>query len=788
MDTIDRPDSNVPARYPADAPRMPAPLAPTPRDLAVASPNSPQVTPRVLIRGLSRHWWRIMLFWLVLSAPVAYLIYALVEPTYEAISLLEAEPTPAEIYGPGLRGTPNMSAEKPYLLTQVQLLKSKNVLDAALAKPAISNLPMIRSSKDPKTTLRDELRVEIVNENTYLLEVALASKDPDEAAAIVNAVVDAYLEKHNRYHQLTNRALKTQLETERDRLEGQIQGKQEDLKKLVDKGNVTIKPQQLTAESSGKAEDGVPRLSIGLITQAQYQSVAQQLIDTDMKLIDATAARDTARALVEAARKRAAEGREQEQPPQEAQLEARIKEEFLKDQDVRALTDSIHEAKDALEQARRKARQPDDPSIVAADGAYKARLREWDELWRQKRDEIADRLQVGGEDQKPEALEERVALLDAEIDRTTKKRDSLKAMIKDLKIEGTTQNTEQLQASLLNQDLTYRKKLQDTINQKLAEVDFEIGQEQYKIKVRDKADVPKVPSNNKRLKYMAVAPVGVLFLMLGLFLLIEVRAERIADPEALSTRVQSEVYALPPLSTPRAIRKRGVPDTGDQLEQFLQRLDHLRFAVCGNPAELEKGRCVLITSAIGGEGKTTLAAQLAGRCGQAGMSTLLIDADLRRTHLCKLLDIPEGPGLSDALEDDEPPPTELVVPVLGGVYHLLPAGTPVQDTSRCLQNRKLGLLIAQFRQLYDLVIIDSPPVLPVPDALILGRWVDGAVLAVRYDISRFPQVERARRQLDGAGIAVLGTVINGMKNSESYYGRYSYNRRRSAPADSSAAL
>ena len=58
---------------------------------------------------------------------------------------------------------------------------------------------------------------------------------------------------------------------------------------------------------------------------------------------------------------------------------------------------------------------------------------------------------------------------------------------------------------------------------------------------------------------------------------------------------------------------------------------------------------MLITSAIGREGKTTLAAQLAARCGNAGMLTLLIDADLRRTGLCSLLDVPEGPGLSDAL-------------------------------------------------------------------------------------------------------------------------------------------
>ena len=86
---------------------------------------------------------------------------------------------------------------------------------------------------------------------------------------------------------------------------------------------------------------------------------------------------------------------------------------------------------------------------------------------------------------------------------------------------------------------------------KLAQLDFEIGQETYRISVQDKAAPPKAPSNNKRIKYMAVAPVGILFVMLGLFLLVEIKAERVGDPDALSTRVQSEVYALPPLPTVR---------------------------------------------------------------------------------------------------------------------------------------------------------------------------------------------------------------------------------------------
>ena len=294
--------------------------------------------------------------------------------------------------------------------------------------------------------------------------------------------------------------------------------------------------------------------------------------------------------------------------------------------------------------------------------------------------------------------------------------------------------------------------------------------------------MPKQPYNNKRIKYMAILPVGVLLALLGLFLLMEVKAERVADPDRLSSRVQSEVFALPPLPANRPTRKLNGSGVDDQIDRFIQRLDHLRFSICGNPHDAELGRCVLITSAIGGEGKTTLAAQLAARCGDAGISTLLIDADLRRASLCPLLDVPEGLGLSDVLRA-EAKLEDVVIPVQGGMFYLLAAGTPVQDTSRIFQRHDFAMLVAQLRQRYEMIIIDSPPVLPVPDALILGQWTDGALLAARFEFSRSPQVERARRQLDNAGIPLLGTVINGMRSSDSYYGRYAYNRQRASNPD-----
>ncbi len=111
-----------------------------------------------------------------------------------------------------------------------------------------------------------------------------------------------------------------------------------------------------------------------------------------------------------------------------------------------------------------------------------------------------------------------------------------------------------------------------------------------------------------------------------------------------------------------------------QIEQFIQRLDHLRFAVCGDHHGAELGRCVLVTSAVGGEGKTTLAAQLAARCGNAGISTLLIDADLRRGALGPLLDVPEAGGLSDVLDGAKL--EDVVISVQGGTFDLLAPAHP----------------------------------------------------------------------------------------------------------------
>jgi Mrp family chromosome partitioning ATPase len=103
-------------------------------------------------------------------------------------------------------------------------------------------------------------------------------------------------------------------------------------------------------------------------------------------------------------------------------------------------------------------------------------------------------------------------------------------------------------------------------------------------------------------------------------------------------------------------------------------------------------------------------------------------------------------------------------------FHFLPAGTPGRDPSWLLKNQRVGQLLAKYRQSFDLIVIDTPPVLPVPDALTIGRWTDGAVLAARFDVSRFSLMERARKRVNSANIPLLKVVINGVRTSRFYGG------------------
>jgi succinoglycan biosynthesis transport protein ExoP len=776
MDTIDRSHSNLPAQF--SAPLAPLPTLTPAFPVDQAALPALQVSPKVIIRGLSRHWWRILLLGIVASAPLMTLIYYSIQPTYEASSLLRIEPASPELFGT-IKGSIADGRSLTYLQTQANLITSTHVLKRAVTDPLVVNLPMIKHSEDPVHDLRRKLMVDI-HDDTSLLRVALELGDPNEAITIVNAVVDSYMKYNAEYSRGANKELTESLTKQLGKLQNQIEVKKAALKELLRKSKGKIKVLEPEKLLNTKDESDPAQPTFKSLSEDQFHRMMAEMVQTDLQLIEAQAMLDAKEDAKKASQEEIAQMIEK---VDEEQILEQITEEFQKDPEVVTLTREIDETRAHLDHLKQNVRKPNDPSRRAAQDQFDKLKKEYENLWNFKYKKLRAQLNGAGGKQSAESIRD----LELKIASLKRKKEKQADLFKTMKVEQQATNDDTFEATYLDYEVRKMQNREDQVDRNLEQLKFEAQRDNYRVVLVDLASAPKNPSNDKRVKYMAAAPVGILFMMLGLFLLLEIKAERVADPDALSTRVRSEVYALPPLPTARALRRLSGSEADDQIEQFIQRLDHLRFAVCGNPAELGKGRCVLITSAIGCEGKTTLAAQLAARCGNAGMSTLLIDADLRKAALCPLLDVPEGPGLSDVLKD-EATIDEVAIPVQGGTFYLLPAGTPIQDTSRVLQGAKFGQMIGQLRQLYDLIIIDSPPVLPVPDALILGRWADGAVIAARYDISRFPQVERARRQLDNAGIAILGTVINGMRHSDSYYGRYTYNRQRSNPAGASNTI
>lgn len=173
-------------------------------------------------------------------------------------------------------------------------------------------------------------------------------------------------------------------------------------------------------------------------------------------------------------------------------------------------------------------------------------------------------------------------------------------------------------------------------------------------------------------------------------------------------------------------------------------------------------RVMVLTSASPGEGKTTVATNLALALAEIKRRVLLIDADLRKPRLHEIFHLPNEWGLSDALLDKKPPgKRESVVIGTGcqGLY-LLPAGTETANIASLLHSPQMPALLKQMRRAFDTILIDSPPMLHIPDARVLGRMADGVILVVQSNkTTRDTAVAAAQRFLED-GTAVIGTVLN----------------------------
>ncbi|HLN60790.1 MAG TPA: CpsD/CapB family tyrosine-protein kinase [Symbiobacteriaceae bacterium] len=186
-------------------------------------------------------------------------------------------------------------------------------------------------------------------------------------------------------------------------------------------------------------------------------------------------------------------------------------------------------------------------------------------------------------------------------------------------------------------------------------------------------------------------------------------------------------------------------------------------------------RSILLTSAAPGEGKSTTAANLGVAFAQAGTRVCLVDADLRRPMLAKLLGLENWAGLTTALIGQAPLEECVKKTPVEGLW-LLPSGPVPPNPAELLGSERMAALLERLKAEYDLVLIDSPPVLAVTDAAVLAPRTDGVVLVIRAGRTDRRAVQRARTALETVHARVLGTVLGGVAQSEKEGYYYAYDR------------
>jgi capsular exopolysaccharide synthesis family protein len=201
---------------------------------------------------------------------------------------------------------------------------------------------------------------------------------------------------------------------------------------------------------------------------------------------------------------------------------------------------------------------------------------------------------------------------------------------------------------------------------------------------------------------------------------------------------------------------------------FVEAIDFVRTLLLHDESP-ERKRFLMVSSAMSREGKTMLASHLATSIARVGKRTLLIDGDLRKPSLHRLFEVQRVPGFAELLRLETTVEAAVRSTPAENLW-ILPAGEQSRDTTLLLAQNRVGELFDRLRNEFDVIILDSSPVLPVSDSLMLGRFVDACLLAIRPQVSQTPSVSQAHERLRALNIPVLGTVVTGVQENQK--GRY----------------
>jgi len=287
------------------------------------------------------------------------------------------------------------------------------------------------------------------------------------------------------------------------------------------------------------------------------------------------------------------------------------------------------------------------------------------------------------------------------------------------------------------------------------------------------AQPPVSPSSPKPVKDALLGLAAGLALGLGLAFLRHSLDDKLASKEAAEHAGGAQVLAMTPMVSSWRRRRPLVvvltQPTSPAAESYRSLRTSLQFA--RQDGQL---RSIMVTSPSASEGKTATLANLGVVFAQAGERVLLVSCDLRRPRIGSFFEFNETEGLTSVLLGQRTL-EQVLMPVAGtDGLSLLPAGPIPPNPAELLGSARARDIFADLQKRFDLVLIDSPPVLPVTDAAILSRHADATLMLVAAGQTRRADLHRAVEKLDHVGTTILGIVLNKVSRQTGYNYGYSY--------------
>jgi polysaccharide biosynthesis transport protein len=708
------------------------------------SPREPHLYDYLII--LRKHQWLILSFLLAVVTIVSVMTFRM-KPVYSANAKLEIDRENSNVLPfQGADSFDYMMDLDNYIDTQSHILTSETLALQTVRNLNLSGNPefgsgvgseaiasgSLKNQKLPPEilTLLGGLSVKRIP-NTRLMEVYFESSDPQIAAQVLNAHLENFIEQNYKSRYEATADATKWLQSELDELRVRVR-RSEDARIEYERNN-----------QIWSVDDKNDRSNV----------TTERLADLNKQLTDA----------------------------QSESLKRQALYEFAKSGDVDAVPQLRN---DPVLQGMEKSRA--DLSVQYADAVnqYGPNYPKVQRLQAQMKylDEQMTRQRKGI-----------IAQLESEYREAKQHEDLLSKVLDEQKAQVNVMSEKMIQYNVLKREAEANKALYDSLQTKLKEAQISSGLKSSNIRIVDPAMVPSTPTRPSKTRNITLAFLVGLVGGVGLALLREYLDNTVKTPDDVENLARLPSLAVVPSfgADTGPVKHSGILKTVStnghekRIELVAQHLPKsqmseafraLRTALLLSRPD-HPPQVILVTSALPREGKTTVAANLAVTLAQLGDKTVLVDADLRKPGVGRLLNLGSSKyaGLSSYLAGAST--LDLVSVPHSSVPNLtaIPTGPLPPNPADLLSSHKLSEIIAELRTKYKFVVIDSPPIMAATDAVILSVQADGVLLVVRSGETSKVAFTRARDLLMSVKCHLLGVVLNAVNASApDYYYSYRY--------------